>query len=79
MSDEKDRINTADLTALAAAAHGESMPRRVIEMPARDPAREQKIAELKQKYLAGELSVDEKAIAAKLVDSLFDTPPDWAR
>jgi len=75
MADENERETTADLTALAAAAHGEVMHWRMHNAH-RNEARENKIAELKAKYLAGELSVDDKALAAKLIDSLFDPPSD---
>jgi anti-sigma28 factor (negative regulator of flagellin synthesis) len=70
-----DNETTADLAALAAAAQGEVAHWRMRGAP-RDEARERKIAELKAKYLAGDLSIDDKALAAKLIDSLFDPPPD---
>jgi len=78
MADDND--STADLTALAAAAHGKLAPGeaahwRTREAP-RDEARESKIAELRAKYLAGDLSIDDQALAAKLIDSLFGDPPD---
>jgi len=72
-----DNETTADLTALAAAAHGEAAHWRMRGSP-RDEARESKIAELKAKYLTGALSIDEKALAAKLIDTLFTDPPDPA-
>jgi len=66
-----DNETTTDLTALAAAAHGEAAHWRMRGAP-RDEAREKKIAELKAKYMSGGLSIDDKALAARLIDSLFE-------
>jgi anti-sigma28 factor (negative regulator of flagellin synthesis) len=73
MSTDNDTETASDLTALAAAAQGEPVPQRVAPPP-RDEAREQKIAELRAQYLAGELTIDEQAVASKMIDALLEDP-----
>jgi anti-sigma28 factor (negative regulator of flagellin synthesis) len=76
MAKDIDTETSADLAALAAAAHGEPVGPRLVRDQVRDAAREHRIAELRAQYRAGELLVDDEAVAAKLVDLLFNHPPD---
>ena len=74
MKTESSEIETtADLSALAAAAHGRPAPRQVPAALKRSEVneRESRIAELKARYRSGDLVVDEKALVAKLLDLLL--------
>ncbi len=74
--DKSEAGATADLAAIAAATQGSAginalASSSAASMPSEsDAAREAKIAELKAQFQAGHLSVDDKALAAKIVDSL---------
>jgi len=75
--DNPESQAVADLNALGAAAHGRPIPRQSTEpvvpvLPAEEEARAARIAELRARYKAGELLIDEKALVAKLLDSLFE-------
>ena len=77
MKTEHSEIETtADLSALAVAAHGRPAPRLVPVLPKQSEVdeREARIAELKARYLADDLVVDEEALAAKLADLLLGEP-----
>ncbi len=73
MSADNETEITSDLAALAAAAHGEPAPQRVAPPP-RDEEREKKLAELRAQYLAGELTIDERAVASKMIDAMLEDP-----
>jgi anti-sigma28 factor (negative regulator of flagellin synthesis) len=55
----------ADLNALSDAALGH---------PALDPARSARIAELRAKFQAGTLPVDDAGLASKLIDAHLNEP-----
>lgn len=88
--DNSDGQMSADLAALSvAAAHGivqtRQSKKKQSALPVSDGARQARIEDLKAKYEAGALPIDEKAVVTKLVDSLFenrvahrpdDTEPD---
>ncbi len=78
MKTENSEVETtADLSALAAAAHGRPASRQVPAALKQSEVneRERKIAELKARYRAGDLVVDEKALVDKLVDLLLENRP----
>ncbi len=77
ISKDSDAQMPADLAALSAAANSGCIPgsRVVIPVPAAeeigDETRAARVAELKAKYDAGTLGVDEKDLASRMVDLLL--------
>lgn len=69
-----EKQTTDDLAALAAAAQGSASNTRV--QPSENRVRAAKVAELRAKYQAGELLVDENALASRMVDALLDDRSD---